>query len=444
MWQSLMWRNAISGIVLVFSLGLAACSSGGGGSAPPPTGTLTVSVSDSSDDAAIAGARVTVIDGASGDIIDILTTDANGTVSTTLLVGQVQLRVAAQGYQSSPASIEGFPMPYAIVGGQTTGASFALTPLADAGALGWITGRALHTDGTTGVANALIIASTSATGSLEWHTTATDLDGSFVLFNVPATDGVAGTADDITVTALRAGYNFVDVTVEVAAEADTAGTDILSTEANGSLSGHITFLSTTNVEVDVTLLHPDTGAVIPGLSTMTSGYNYTLNGIPDGIFDALASLNTDGKVLDPDYVYKFGIDEVVAAAGVVTPNPLDFSVTGAVSLNSPVNFQILPINALTFSWAAYPSANHYMLEVRNDHGDVIWGSPMRDLASNYTVDSSVTQVTFDPAWANEALVEGKLYHVRVYASKNINTDPFYKLISASEDLEGVFKVGPEQ
>jgi hypothetical protein len=289
----------------------------------------------------------------------------------------------------------------------------------------------LGTDGTTGVGNALVIASSSATGTTTWYTTATNTDGTFTLFNVPE-----GTAN---VSALRAGYNFSSVMASVTAAAETSGTNINSTAANGTVSGSVTFLATQNGVVDVTLLHPETGEVIPGLRTYTdaSNHTYTLSKIPDGTFTAIASLKTDGYVLDPDYVAKFGIPQITISGGVATPNPLDFSVTGAIKLTQPVNLQVLPINAAIFTWNAYPSTKNYIVEVIDENGNHVWGGRAPVTGSDYTVGTA-TQATCP----SSLLTVGMTYHVRVYASVSDTNPPYYTLISATEDLEGVFVVGP--
>ncbi len=417
---------------LAAALGLVAC--GGGGDSPPPTGTLTVTVTQAGSDPAanISNARVAVIDGASGDVVKVLTTDSKGTASSEFLVGQVLLKVSAQGYYPSPASAAGSPLPFVIQGGKTTAANIALTPMADASGLGWISGKVLAPDETTGVGNALVIASSSATGTPTWYTAATNTDGTFTLFNVPA-----GTAD---VSALRAGYNFSSVMASVTATAETSGTNISSTAANGTLSGSVTFLATQNGVVDVTLLHPETGEVIPGLRTYTdaSNHTYTLSKIPDGTFSAIASLKTDTYVLDPDRVAKFGVPQVTVSGGVASPNPLDFSVTGAIKLTQPVNLQVLPIGAATFKWNAYPSTKNYTVKVTDENGDVVWGDYAPLVGSNYTVGTA-TQATCPAA----LLTVGKTYHVRVYASVDDTKSPDgYTIISSTEDLEGVFTVGP--
>lgn len=426
-------------LVLLMSLAVAGCSGSGGGSVPPPpTGRLKVEVTDTTgtETVAVQGARVTVLDGESGQLIKVLRTDANGLAATNLGTGQVQLKVAAQGYEPSPASAYGSPLPYSINDGQVTTARYELTPLTNSTELGWISGKTIGIDGTSGVPNALVTAKSDSDGDgvFEWHSTFSDGNGQYALFNVPA-------ATDVEITALRGGYNFTTLyDVVVTPAAGTESQNLASVEAFGSVGGQLQFLSVSNSTVDVTFLHPETRDVIPGLRTYTSS-GYTVNGIPDGSFHAIASLDTDGLVLDPDHVRKFGVPQLVMSGGVPDPASLDFAVTGAVQLVSPENFQVLPVNALTFAWDAYPQTNDYILEVLDDKGNVIWGGSQPVAGSAYTFAKGTTQVSLDLTGVVEV---DKLYRVRVYASADTNEDPLFKLISVSEDLQGVFRVGPAQ
>jgi hypothetical protein len=222
-----------------------------------------------------------------------------------------------------------------------------------------------------------------------------------------------------------------------------------SSTAGGTISGMVSFLAAPNSVVDVTLIHPGTGEVIPGLSTYigASTRTYALNGVPEGTFIAIASLKTDGYVLDPDSVAKFGEPKVTVLGGVAypfvngvqSPNPgnLNFDVTGAVTLTQPVNSPVMISGAVTFQWNAYPSAKNYILEVIDENGNLVWGGNAPG-TNNYTVDAATTQVAYP---AGEPALNGT-YRVRVYASVTSPDAPFYTLISATENLEGVFKVVP--
>jgi hypothetical protein len=128
----------------------------------------------------------------------------------------------------------------------------------------------------------------------------------------------------------------------------------------------------------------------------------------------------------------------------------DFSVTDAVELVSPTNLptstQPVTVDSVpVFSWASYPSASHYVVEVSNAKGTVIWGG----FAENWTirkvlVPSSQTSIVFNAdTSATELLVPGKVYHWKVYASKDSNQDPLgWILISQSEEQMGLITIMP--
>ena len=421
-------------MILAVTTFLSACGGGGGGSSSPPSGVLTVNVTQAGSDpfTKIQGARVTVINGDTGDVVNVLTTDANGAASVTLPIGQVLLKVSAQGYEPSPSPL-GSPLPFTIQSKITTTANIQLDVLSGAETLGSISGKALNNT-SFGLANALVV----ATDGASWHSTATAPDGSYILFTLPA--------GSFTVTALRSGFNFPDSTPTVTASLPTPGIDIVaSSAAVATISGTVTFLAAPNSVVDVTLIHPETGEVIPGLSTFidASTRSYTLNTVPDGTFIAIGSLNTDGYVLDPDSVVKFGEPKVTVLGGVVypfvngvqtvSPGNLNFDVTGAVTLLPPV----IAAGTVTFKWNAYPSTKNYILEVTDENGNFVWGGKVPVAGSDYTVGTA-TQFTY-PATA--PALNGT-YRVHVNASVDSNVAPFYTLISATEDLEGVFTVVP--
>ena len=445
------WRMQLA--LLAIGTLLAACGGGDNNndSSPPPKATLEVQVVDATSTDPVADARVVVQNGDTGAPVDVLTTGADGVASLELYasaVPQALLRVSAQGYISSPPDPDAAPVPHALSAGKTTTVTIELDALADAANLGAISGTVFEDDGTSVMAGVLVV----ALGATASHSVATAGDGTYVLFNVPA--------ETVAVTAWKAGYNFPEVAgVVVTASQSQPGVDVVATStAAGSIAGHISFLASPNATVDITLLHPETGDVIPGLRTYNDGNNaFSLTGVPDGTFHAMASFETDGYVLDPDSVVKHGVPEVTVTAG--SSETLDFDVTGAVVMRVPTDGDVIPINNPTFEWEPYSSASDYVVEVSDTSGNVIWGGFNPDKTKRFTVMAGDTQTdpvtsetyyaaTYDSDGnATEALLEGKMYRVRVYASKDVNVtqDPLeYKLISASEGLVGVFTVGPAE
>jgi len=253
--------------------------------------------------------------------------------------------------------------------------------------------------------------------------------------------------------ALKSGYRMdapVTAPVSAPAPADTVLIAV-SPYAGSTLSGSITFLASENSVVDVTLLDPQTRSVVPGLSVMTdaTGLDYTIDAIPDGEYLAWASLRNDGYVIDPDWIFKNpgGLDVTFTSAAVMD---LNFSVTDAISLVSPTNpadstYAVMADSPTpTFRWLPYPSAKEYFIEVKDLSGNVLWGGFNADGNANHgfiAAGSVSVQYNFDKQAGVPALVPGEIYQWRIWADKGTMADSFVEqLISASEDLRGIFQV----
>lgn len=256
------------------------------------------------------------------------------------------------------------------------------------------------------------------------------------MYNLPAA------SYDLTIKSLgHKTYTSVAAAVEIIDGTETAKSDITLTATSGfTVSGTVTFLAVENSEVDVSLTDKETGAVIPGSNVNTVSTNYSINSVAPGDYYIRATFTIDGYVVDPDRIVKFGEPEVkVVAANLVDQN---IDVTGAVILSSPIvpaDGTPVKIDSLKpeFRWEPYPSTSDYIVEVRNVHGEVIWGG--------FSTDGNLTKLVNPKAekivYAGPVLEYGKIYRWRVYASKNdIKETIGWKLISASEEAQGVFTV----
>lgn len=442
-------KTFLWGLFLLSIMALTACGGGGGGgggdgsasNAALPTGNLELSVVDGDSTAALSNARVIVIDGATGEAIDILTTDDTGRVSKTYDIGALQLRVSKQDYAPSPPPRIP-PLPVQILADQTTSITVSLYALPPA-ERGMISGHV--TDSMTQpVDNALIVA-TASDGTL--LSTIVGPDGDYVLHNVPAGSTMLNT--------YLGSYNFDTAgPITVTADANTDQDIAAVGPAAGEISGHVSFTSISGDIIDVTLLHPETRDALPKLRTFTDADgNYHMTGVPNGEFEIIASLENDGYVLDPDESVTQGIPMVVIseAAPVITGE--QFKVTGSIELtNPPSNTDgIIPElgDMPLFAWikaSSYASADYYVVEVVDESGDTIWGG--FDAAMNFMPLVTVPQgnapsVTYNyDGTATLALLEPERhYQLRVYAVVTDLTDPKgYRLLSASETLDGIFKV----
>jgi hypothetical protein len=435
-------RLVILFLPLIAILGLSGCG-GGGSSAPPPTGALNITIVDgttANPQEAIAEARVILLD-AESEPVQTYLTDADGIVSQSeLLIGDYQLKISAQGYNSSPP-LRVPPLPVKIYSGQTTAVTIELFPIDTNLIAGEISGKIIS--GNNPVAGALVIAD----GAGASYTTISAADGSYVLYNVEE-----GSVD---VTAYIKGLNFPTLSsVIVTADTITIDQDIVASDvANGTISGNIQFVAGGTAQTtDITLIDLATREVIPGMRVYTDvNNNYTMRGLPNGNFEIIASMLNDGNVIDPDEAVTQGDPLVIVTSGIVDPPTRSFKITGAVVMDTPatpVNNEVPVLTATpTFTWhseSSYSSANDFAIEVINEYGETVWGGfggldPVEGIPT-----VTVPGGTYTTDYAGPALQSGRYYQLRIYAMKDDNDAILYpngyKLISVSENLDGVFKV----
>jgi hypothetical protein len=437
-------RLIILFLTLLAALAFYGCG-GGSDSAPPPPppGTLHINIVDgttANPQEAISDARVILLD-AKGEPIHTYVSNVDGVVhQSELPIGNYQLKISAQGYNSSPPPRVP-PLPVKVYSSQTTTVTIELFPIDPNLFVGAISGKI--SSGGNPVAGALVIA--DVTGNS--YTTISGADGSYVLYNVEE-----GFAD---VTAYIKGLNFPTLSA-VTVTADTTTTDqdlVASGVANGTISGNLQFVAGgTARTTDITLIDLVTREVIPRMRVFTdSNNNYTMTGLPNGDFEIIASMLNDGNVIDPDEAVTQGDPLVTVTSGIANPATRSFKITGAVVMDTPstpVNNVVPVLTATpTFTWhseSGYSSASGFAIEVINESGETVWGGfgGLDPVEGVPTV--TVPGGTFTIDYAGPALQSGRYYQLRIYAMKNVTATPDYpngyKLISVTENLDGVFKV----
>lgn len=404
---------------------------------PPKPALLTVTVGGAPDSTRLVDANVVLYRADSREAVGRGMTDGEGTIVFQVPMGDYQLEVSAQAFEPTPP--QGItPIPFYLAPGTTNSQEVLLLPLQEVADTGYVYGMLQPPLG-----NFLVTAEDQGSG--DKYYTASGPDGVFVLYNLPF--------GDYSVEALKAGYQMsgpASAYLGVDAETDSVTLSVVE-YAGSTLSGSITFLASENSVVDITLLDPETRAVIPGLSVKNSANNltYRMVQIPDGDYLAWASFQNDGYVLDPDWLFKNpgGLDIGFASPGSAE---LDYSVTDAIILLSPTNPAESTSPALaddpvpTFSWAPYPSTKEYFIEVRDLGGRRLWGGFEADGTSNHAViDAATTSVryNFDEQPELPALQPGTVYQWRLWADKGTQMQGFVEqLISSSEDLRGLFRV----
>jgi len=389
-----------------------------------------------------------VTDKATGDNLEdvrIIVFDANtnsptGNSHTTNNVGEYNIELGAGtyflklyklGYNSIP-NAGSAPIPITVSLGEETVTNFMMSESEITN--GSIISGKVESAGSA-LPGVLVVAENNQTAI----SSVSDGEGNYYIYNV-----IPG---DYEIRGWLSGYNSSSQSVSVTANSELQDINLeLTNDANASVSGVITFLATENVEVDVSLVHPKTKETIPGLSSITEGGNYLFSNVPDGTYLGRASYANDNNVMDPDWIVKNG-EPYLTVDG--TDEVLNFSITNAVSLLSPTNdstsvFPIeIPIDSAVFKWEAYPSTSEYVIEVSDASGNVIWGGFSEDWSiKNIVIPSSQLEINFDADnTASQELVSGNIYRWKIYASKDDNQSTSgFRLISASEDQMGLFKI----
>lgn len=388
-------------------------------------------VTDLNSGSPLAAVRIIVSDAATASPLGALTTGPDGTYAVQIPAGAYTIKASRQGYDPVPPR-DIAPYPVTVPAGQTTEYSIAMST-SSVVVGGAISGRV--TDGIAGVAGILVVAESGLTGC----SSLTDGHGYYWIFNVPP--------GSYTVQALGAHLvsSTADVAVPPSGQVNNANL-IVTRSATGAVRGHVTFLATTNIDVDVTLLNPLSGDPVPGLSEPTVGQNYVIALIAPGTYLARASFDNDGKVMDPDWIVKNGQPYVTVGMDTIDR---DFSLTGAVEVLAPTNpaSSTQPVDVQdprpVLRWSPYSSADHYVIEVTDQNGRVVWGG----FENNWTVrkvvvpKTSTSIVYNEDSTATEELRAGHVYRWRVYASKDDAREPTgWKLISVSEEQRGLIRL----
>lgn len=261
-----------------------------------------------------------------------------------------------------------------------------------------------------------------------------DLDGSFVLFNV-----APGAA---TLEGYRAGVALAPRAVDVPA----AGlSDVVLTGAQAALSTVSGSLSIVNaaggLATSVILVVASTfdatavrGEAPAGLRASPVSGAFEIRDVPPGQYRVLAAFENDQLVRDPDLGIS-GTDVVsitVGDAGGPVTLSQGFKVTGALAVVAPGAQAIDEVVAgpVVLSWADDSSEDGYELRVYDAFGTLVHSNEQIPRVSGgaavtYTLDAT-------------SFTKGMLYQFRVWSFRNRQVGKTY--IAATEDLKGVFQI----
>ncbi len=204
-----------------------------------------------------------------------------------------------------------------------------------------------------------------------------DRDGRYTVFDVPP-----GT---IAVQGYRGGVVLDPVTVTLSAPG-ASGVDLAPSSALASaVSGTLTFInapggSATSVELFVaSTFDPelDLGDTPYGLRASGVGSAWTIDGVAPGNYLAVAAVDDDLLVLDPDdSVAGSGLQlVVVAGAGAPVALASSLKVTGAIAIVGPGASGPEAIGAApTLTWTDAAAEDYYVASVVDARGALVWES----------------------------------------------------------------------
>ncbi len=396
----------------------------------------------------LAGATVVALDANGGARTAVVMTAADGTFALPIaatrnasgvpVAESVTLRVAAAGYEpfataprtALPVPLEGATVsagdPTWVVASVAT--EVGLIPLPeDVSGYGSVAG----TVDVSAPAGVLVIAEQAGVAV---STAITDLNGAFLLFNVPPGETV--------LTAYRAG-------LVVAPEVVTATSGRLdgvvleaSAEGLGRVSGTLSIVnapggSVTSVILAVASTYDDDtrrGEAPAGLRVGGVSGAWAIEGVPPGDYVVLAAFENDGLVRDPDEtIGGTATQQVTVGPGQDVTVP-GFKVTEALAVVSPgpEALEVVATTTPTLSWADDSSEDGYELRVHDATGELVF----EDLEVPRVTGSS--SVSYDLP-ESAALSPGLIYQFQVASFAQKAGEP-RTYLSTTEDLLGVFQI----
>jgi hypothetical protein len=386
-------------------------------------------VFDVTDESPIEGALVVARDANDAAISPVAVTDAAGTyelrvpgkrtASGDLASGDVTLRADAVSYLTFPkAPRVAVPIDVTTATGSPPAISSTLTEIGliplGGEALGTVSGHVLSDQ-----PGGTLVVIGSATGIA-------DVNGEYTVFNVPP--------GEVTVEGYSLGVNLVSATADVTADATTAGVDLeVAGTTTAVVSGNVQIVNAPGGAMTSVILAVEStfveavarGEAPPGLRAGNVSGAWSIAGVPDGTYVALAAFENDLLVRDPDT--SIGGTELVhvTVAGADIALAEGFKVTEALAVIGPGADEPEEVTgAFEMSWEDDSSEDTYDLTVFDALGNLTW--------EQTGIVGPKGNATVVVSYEGPALEPGMFYQFRAVSIKDGVP------ISATEDLRGVF------
>lgn len=386
-------------------------------------------VFDVTDEEPIEGALVVARDANGAAISPVAVTGADGAYELrvpgkrksdgSLAAGDVTLRADAASYLTFPrAPRVAVPIDLTTASGSPPA---IMSPLTEIGliptggdATGSVSGRVLSEK-----PGGTLVVVGSQTGIA-------DLNGEYTVFNVPP--------GDVTVEGYAPGVNLTSESATVTADTDAAGVDLaVAGDATAVVSGNVQIVNATGGSTTSVILAVEStfeeavarGEAPPGLRAGDVTGAWSIAGVPDGRYVALAAFENDLLVRDPDT--SIGGTELVhvTVAGADIALAEGFKVTQALAVMSPGAEEPEEVSEpFELSFEDDSSEDTYTVTVHDALGELTWEKTgIVGPKGNEPVVVS---------YEGPALEPGMFYQFRAVSIKDGVP------ISATEDLRGVF------
>ncbi|HET9598212.1 MAG TPA: carboxypeptidase-like regulatory domain-containing protein [Anaeromyxobacteraceae bacterium] len=413
-----------------------------------------------SDATAVAGARVVAIDANGAPASAVAATAADGSyrigvpreraADGTPVSTPVTLRVDAAGFQSFPGGLRQ-ALPVSTAGAvHGAGAWTVQSALTDVGLIGLpagagtasLRGTVVLPPDRTGV---LVVAETSAGGTPRGFSAPADRTGAFAVLNL--------TPGDYTVRAYARGQNYEAKPVALAAGAEATVSLGIASAAAGSVSGSVQLVNPgqgdgTSVVLALESTFDDVlvrGDAPPGLRAPEGGAAptltgaYTITGVPDGRYVALAAFEDDFLVRDPSNIGGTALQHVVVSGGAATL--AGFKVTGALDVVSPGASGPETVTSAQplFTWRDDSSEQSYGITVLDAFGVTVWKAALPRVTGGANA-SATYGVSGTTSIGPVPLAAGMYYQFKVTSYDAAGATG--NALATTEDLRGVFLYQP--
>jgi hypothetical protein len=207
---------------------------------------------------------------------------------------------------------------------------------------------------------------------------------------------------------------------------------------NGGLGSATSVILVVESTFDAALVRGDAP---PGLRAGNVTGAFSIAGVPDGRYVALAAFEDDHLVRDPDTT--IGGTQLVHVAvvnGAASLAP-SFKVTGALDVVSPGAAGAEPVSsaAPALAWVDDAGEKSYDVSVLDAWGNTVWRAAFPAVTGSATASVTYGQTAgaLSTAHAAEPLQADMYYQFRVVSIDNAGTP-----IAQTEDLKGVFVYRP--